>query len=53
MDTFQDVFRRLRRKGRADDDDRDVSDSILKAMEYARRRKSREGAGSESGGSGG
>ncbi|CAE7523569.1 unnamed protein product, partial [Symbiodinium sp. CCMP2456] len=38
LDTFQNVFRRLRRTGR-DETDKDVSDSMLKAMEYARKKK--------------
>eukprot|EP00931_Biecheleriopsis_adriatica_P050406 TRINITY_DN29180_c0_g1_i1.p1 TRINITY_DN29180_c0_g1~~TRINITY_DN29180_c0_g1_i1.p1 ORF type:complete len:194 (+),score=51.60 TRINITY_DN29180_c0_g1_i1:59-640(+) len=42
LDTFQDVFRRLRRTGR-DFDDRDVSDSMLKVMDYMKKKKSKEG----------
>ncbi|CAE7942849.1 unnamed protein product [Symbiodinium sp. KB8] len=38
LDAFQNVFRRLRRTGR-DETDKDVSDSMLKAMEYARKKK--------------
>ncbi|CAE7348233.1 unnamed protein product [Symbiodinium natans] len=38
LDAFQNVYRRLRRTGR-DETDRDVSDSLWKAMEYAKKKK--------------
>ncbi|CAJ1334140.1 unnamed protein product [Effrenium voratum] len=38
LEAFQKVFRRLRRTGRGESD-QDVSNSILKAMEYARKKK--------------
>lgn len=44
MDEFQDVMKRLRRSGR-DHDDRDLSDSMLKAMEYAKKKKKKGGGG--------
>lgn len=42
LDAFQSVYRRLRRTGR-DSDDRDVSDSLLKAMDYAKKKKDAKG----------
>ena len=41
LDAFQSVYRRLRRTGR-DSEDRDVSDSLLKAMDYARKKKEKD-----------
>ncbi|CAL1141790.1 unnamed protein product [Cladocopium goreaui] len=38
LDAFQSVYRRLRRTGR-DAEDKDVSDSMLKAMEYVKQSK--------------
>ncbi|CAE7709556.1 unnamed protein product [Symbiodinium pilosum] len=38
LDAFQNVYRRLRRTGR-DSGEKDVSDSLLKAMEYAKKKK--------------
>mmetsp|Transcript_97787 Transcript_97787/g.273734 ORF Transcript_97787/g.273734 Transcript_97787/m.273734 type:complete len:198 (-) Transcript_97787:228-821(-) len=40
LDDFQRVYRRLRNSGRRDDDQRDVSDAILKSMHYKVKRKS-------------
>mmetsp|Transcript_88530 Transcript_88530/g.274081 ORF Transcript_88530/g.274081 Transcript_88530/m.274081 type:complete len:202 (-) Transcript_88530:24-629(-) len=45
LEAFQSVFRRLRRTGRNPEDDRDVSDSMLKVLEYVQRKKSAAGGG--------
>eukprot|EP00930_Biecheleria_cincta_P031079 TRINITY_DN21563_c0_g1_i1.p1 TRINITY_DN21563_c0_g1~~TRINITY_DN21563_c0_g1_i1.p1 ORF type:complete len:190 (+),score=51.00 TRINITY_DN21563_c0_g1_i1:107-676(+) len=44
LDEFQNVMRRLRRTGR-DHDERDLSDSMLKAMEYTKKNKKKGGGG--------
>lgn len=52
LDNFQNVFRRLRRNGRRGDDERDVSDSMLKTLLYMKKRKAAAGRGEGDSGSG-
>merc|ERR1719401_2116874 len=45
LEQFQDIFKRIRQTGRQPSQERDVSDSILKAMHYKAKRRSGDGGG--------
>merc|ERR1712129_292300 len=47
LNEFQSTLKRLRQTGRDHSDERDVSDSMVKALQYMERRKKNSGNGSE------